>query len=765
MSSSPPPNHPSGFNQYNNNIQNYNLTSSPSYAEDLNLQLQNLDSAMPQSLNVPIHDNNYTTDDVQFVNTNNISDNSIVFDEKQQQHQQQQISRDHDNSKLQSSNQHTHMNENIIMTPHQYHDIHESEFEDFIPISNNLDPNLQFPSSNSYVHIDTLSNSTTTSSFNSAYFQNSNSTNSISSNLHQTPLQPSRRLSMTINSPLKSNLVTPRVIGPNGTVYAHKRSKSKLSLEKSPATGNPFYNPPSFLSPKINKKSHRKNISISNSISLTHLDTDLQLQQIHQITRSGSPNETPLRTPGRRLNSSYLYGHSVEHNREDEENDDYQEEDDDEEEGEDDDDDDDDSNDKIDSTLENTFTGKSGRSSNLNRKDDSNNQILSNDNTFIVPEIITRNKFGDKLVQISDDLNRALNDNDPLLDSISNNYVGMNYLDEIFSADPNADSLSNDIFSFPSASRDLTDSYYNNMEQLAQQKPKYHYNKSPVKSSNLLGSSNLNNYSKSISVPQTRMGSIVDSKIQRSRSSYNLSDIASLRESKLPLHPVNQPSSASSASSSSSLSYKYQKNSMIPTTEVSGIKPASQYTSNYNDNNLPYETTENNPMRTTTTTTTTTKITSATSGGNKFTSLDEVAKKNSLSIISSQSSSNETMLPRSSSSKKVTDSLITTSMKTRSKSRRSTFGLGDIKHPEKLDLPQQSARSKSRSKKTVNDNKKIHECPLCHMKFQRPEHVKRHMLSHSSEKPFACPEPDCNKRFNRNDNLKQHLRNIHKKKI
>lgn len=93
----------------------------------------------------------------------------------------------------------------------------------------------------------------------------------------------------------------------------------------------------------------------------------------------------------------------------------------------------------------------------------------------------------------------------------------------------------------------------------------------------------------------------------------------------------------------------------------------------------------------------------------------------------------------------------------------------NIKYPERLDLPQQSARSKSRQARngtnSNNDPKKQHGCTLCQMKFQRPEHVKRHMLSHSSEKPFACTEPDCGKRFNRNDNLKQHLRNIHKKKI
>ncbi|GMM36549.1 hypothetical protein DASC09_038740 [Saccharomycopsis crataegensis] len=62
-------------------------------------------------------------------------------------------------------------------------------------------------------------------------------------------------------------------------------------------------------------------------------------------------------------------------------------------------------------------------------------------------------------------------------------------------------------------------------------------------------------------------------------------------------------------------------------------------------------------------------------------------------------------------------------------------------------------------------SKKNHECPLCGSRFQRPEHVKRHMRSHSSEKPFHCDQPNCTKRFNRSDNLKAHLRKIHKLQI
>lgn len=61
------------------------------------------------------------------------------------------------------------------------------------------------------------------------------------------------------------------------------------------------------------------------------------------------------------------------------------------------------------------------------------------------------------------------------------------------------------------------------------------------------------------------------------------------------------------------------------------------------------------------------------------------------------------------------------------------------------------------------DPKKKHKCPLCLARFQRPEHVKRHLKSHSTEKPFECDYPDCGRRFNRKDNLKAHLKKIHHK--
>lgn len=62
------------------------------------------------------------------------------------------------------------------------------------------------------------------------------------------------------------------------------------------------------------------------------------------------------------------------------------------------------------------------------------------------------------------------------------------------------------------------------------------------------------------------------------------------------------------------------------------------------------------------------------------------------------------------------------------------------------------------------DPKKKHKCPICDLRFQRPEHVKRHLKLHLLEKPFQCEEPNCGKRFNRKDNLKAHLKKIHHRK-
>ncbi|KAF8969074.1 hypothetical protein BGZ46_010738 [Entomortierella lignicola] len=58
-----------------------------------------------------------------------------------------------------------------------------------------------------------------------------------------------------------------------------------------------------------------------------------------------------------------------------------------------------------------------------------------------------------------------------------------------------------------------------------------------------------------------------------------------------------------------------------------------------------------------------------------------------------------------------------------------------------------------------------HPCtfPTCGWSFKRYEHLKRHMLVHTKERPFICDFGNCNKSFSRSDNFSAHLRTHSKK--
>ncbi|KAG2221543.1 hypothetical protein INT45_004537 [Circinella minor] len=60
-------------------------------------------------------------------------------------------------------------------------------------------------------------------------------------------------------------------------------------------------------------------------------------------------------------------------------------------------------------------------------------------------------------------------------------------------------------------------------------------------------------------------------------------------------------------------------------------------------------------------------------------------------------------------------------------------------------------------------NKHVCTYPRCGWSFKRYEHLKRHMLVHTGERPHACPYPGCGKRFSRSDNFHAHYRTHTKK--
>ncbi|KAI8640157.1 hypothetical protein BD408DRAFT_391048 [Parasitella parasitica] len=53
----------------------------------------------------------------------------------------------------------------------------------------------------------------------------------------------------------------------------------------------------------------------------------------------------------------------------------------------------------------------------------------------------------------------------------------------------------------------------------------------------------------------------------------------------------------------------------------------------------------------------------------------------------------------------------------------------------------------------------------CGWSFKRFEHLKRHMLVHTGERPYSCHFPGCGKSFSRSDNFHAHYRTHTKKKL
>ncbi|KAF8604566.1 hypothetical protein BDV93DRAFT_91399 [Ceratobasidium sp. AG-I] len=52
-----------------------------------------------------------------------------------------------------------------------------------------------------------------------------------------------------------------------------------------------------------------------------------------------------------------------------------------------------------------------------------------------------------------------------------------------------------------------------------------------------------------------------------------------------------------------------------------------------------------------------------------------------------------------------------------------------------------------------------HMCPVCSATFTRPQHVARHMRSHTGDRPYGCQM--CGDRFARSDLLSRHVNKCH----
>ncbi|KAI8984515.1 hypothetical protein BDF20DRAFT_792608, partial [Mycotypha africana] len=62
-------------------------------------------------------------------------------------------------------------------------------------------------------------------------------------------------------------------------------------------------------------------------------------------------------------------------------------------------------------------------------------------------------------------------------------------------------------------------------------------------------------------------------------------------------------------------------------------------------------------------------------------------------------------------------------------------------------------------------HKHVCQFSFCGWSFKRYEHLKRHMLVHTGERPYTCHFPGCGKSFSRSDNFHAHYRTHTKKKV
>ncbi|KAG0283342.1 hypothetical protein BGZ96_012286 [Linnemannia gamsii] len=108
-------------------------------------------------------------------------------------------------------------------------------------------------------------------------------------------------------------------------------------------------------------------------------------------------------------------------------------------------------------------------------------------------------------------------------------------------------------------------------------------------------------------------------------------------------------------------------------------------------------------------------------------------------IINSKGSSTSTKSASSSSSSSTTSSTNGASGSTNNNGSNGSSGGSGSKH---------------------GGSGKHHTCSEigCSKRFKRLEHLKRHIKTHTLERPFNCPYATCTKKFSRSDNLSQHVK-------
>ncbi|SAL96128.1 hypothetical protein [Absidia glauca] len=73
--------------------------------------------------------------------------------------------------------------------------------------------------------------------------------------------------------------------------------------------------------------------------------------------------------------------------------------------------------------------------------------------------------------------------------------------------------------------------------------------------------------------------------------------------------------------------------------------------------------------------------------------------------------------------------------------------------------PTLSAKTPSDGEDDTPTNR--YKCPYCEKGFSRPSSLRIHTYSHTGEKPFQCPEPNCDRFFSVQSNMRRHIR-VHK---